>query len=206
MPAMTDRGLLSENPVIPGNDPAPDAPKNGPDALEQRVQRLEDAVALLQDTKRLEERIADRLAKRSKRGEPSPGATGGLIVDAGQKLLPAALNLIRTHTDQAAPQEGQPSPSPPRSWLLFDAYAEARAMVRMYFDPRYRPTLQAKVLPPVLFLAILTSWFWVPGTSITLIVMKVVDVLMAFLAFKVLSREVRRYRDLVQDIFVIPRP
>src|SRR5262249_47203176 len=84
-------------------------------------------------------------------------------------------------------------------WLLYDIYDEARTIVQMYFDRRYRMTWQARVIPLVILFAILTSWIWFPGTSILPTVLmvtvdKIVDILLAFCAIKILSREAKRYR------------
>ena len=53
--------------------------------------------------------------------------------------------------------------------------------------------------------AIATSWFWLPGTSllpsvVTTLVMKVVDLVLAFVLWKVLHREVTRYRATSPDL------
>src|SRR5208282_5619718 len=63
-------------------------------SVEQRLNRLEDALAALQDTRQLEQRIVARVAERVDRvpvavngGAPSAGT----IVDAGRRLLPAAV-------------------------------------------------------------------------------------------------------------------
>ena len=89
---------------------------------------------------------------------------------------------------------------------LFEAYDDLRSVVRMYFDPRYRRhmTWTAFLTPFVLLACILVVWFWMP-TSIPVLGMglafldKVVDVLLAFFAFKILSRELHRYRQVVRS-------
>ena len=82
-------------------------------------------------------------------------------------------------------------------------------MVRMFFDPRYLSTWPTRIVPlallALILLLILTSWIWLPGTSILptsimTIVDKIVDFALAFLAFKILQREARRYRELVTDL------
>src|SRR6516225_2982024 len=102
---------------------SPDARAEG---LELRVRRLEDAVAMLQDTRRVEDRIVERLSRRLKR-DASGGLKdpAGVIIDAGRQALPAALHLIRGQSENAEIQDGS-SPPAPRRWLLLDAYAEAR--------------------------------------------------------------------------------
>jgi hypothetical protein len=47
--------------------------------------------------------------------------------------------------------------------------------------------------------AALTSWYWLPGTSllpavVSSILVKAVDLILAFVLYKILSREARRYR------------
>jgi hypothetical protein len=61
------------------------------------------------------------------------------------------------------------------------------------------------LLPLVLLAAIATSWIWLPGTSIlptvvTTLVVKAVDLLLALVLFKVLHREVTRYRNSSPDL------
>jgi hypothetical protein len=208
---MADRGVMTEGSPAPGADELTTLPPENQAVLEQRVRCLEDAVAMLQDTKRVEERIVERLSRRLKRDAPgSSKEPAGVVVDAGRQLLPAALSFIRTQADNAEEASAGSPPPAPRSWLVFEAYTEARAMARMYVDPRYRLTWSAKVVPPVLLLAILTSWIWIPGTyllpfALVAVVVKVVDLVLAFLAIKVLIREVRRYRESTHDFPIVPR-
>jgi hypothetical protein len=93
-------------------------------------------------------------------------------------------------------------PRPHRGWLLFDALAEARAMVRMYFDPRYHLPWSARILPLVLLAFILLS-SWLPFMGIPLVgglLNKVLDLILAFFLFKVLGHEARRYRETAPDL------
>jgi hypothetical protein len=202
---MADRGAMSDGPATPNGSTHVDPPGETAAALEQRVRRLEDAVALIQDTRQMEERVVERVSVRLRReSAPALKESAGLLVNAGRQLLPAALTMIRTETAKAEPPVEASSGGGPRSWLVFDAYREARAMVRMFFDRRYRMSLPARVAPPMLFAAILTSWIWLPGTSLlpSLLatpLVKTVDVLLAFFAFKILSREARRYREVLSD-------
>ena len=199
---MIERGGISEQPAVPNRETAAPQPENGHLALEQRVRRLEDAVATLQDTCPLEERVVERVSRRLNRPTQALQESGG-VLNTRRQLLPAALDLIRTKADDA--QRRAPSGLPGRAWLFFDAYAELRTMVRMFLDPRYRPTWPARVIPLALLVLILTSWIWLPvpsilGTTILTLLDKMVDVALAFLAFKILSREARRYRELVTDL------
>jgi hypothetical protein len=71
----------------------------------------------------------------------------------------------------------------------------------MFSDYRYRRHMTwTAFLTPFVFLAcILMVWFWMP-TSIPvlgILLDKVVDLLLAFFAYKILSRELVRYRDMM---------
>jgi hypothetical protein len=142
-------------------------------SLEQRVQRLEDAVVVLQE------------------------AAGKPQVKAGP--APRESDNIMAGNPQEKPYVSAPEPaSTPRPpWLLVDILNESRAMVRMFFDIRYKVGWFTRLLVIILLAMIFTSGLWFPlayipwlGTPCD----KILDVLLAFLTYKVLSREARRYR------------
>jgi len=182
------------------NGPAPvdGAPPVRAELLEERVRRLEDAVAHLQDTKQLEERIAERLSSRLTRNsseaiQESPPARG--------KRPPPTATFAPAPTETNHATDAQKAvPTGWRGWLLFvEAYQEARTFIRMYLDRRYRPTWLGTVGPPAILLMILLSYFWIPFTSILPAVLerpleKIVDLVLAFLLLKILHREACRYR------------
>jgi hypothetical protein len=195
---MADRGHGTEvQAVAPNGDLAPAEAVKALTELDLRVTRLEDALATMHDTGPLEDRITERVTRRLDHGAAAAPPERGLLIDSRAHLLPQPLNHLE---DQSSPP-GQPLYGLRHShiWLLYDIYDEARAIVQMYFDRRYRMTWQARVIPLVLLFAILTSWIWLPGTSILptilmVIVDKIVDILLAFGAIKILSREAKRYR------------
>ena len=197
---MIDRGVTTEEAAAPAGGPAGLPPPSRLETLEQRVCRLEDAVAALQDTGRIEARVAERVSRRLSRNappvaQPAPDSAG-MIVHAGRGLLPAALNMLRPRADTAAlPPQGA------RPWILFEAYAEARAMVRMFFDRRYRVSWSACIIPAGALIIFLCSWLiigniWLIGTLLD----KAIDLVLAFLVYKVLSREVQRYLQAVTGL------
>jgi len=193
-----------------GSSLHPGNPPNGPlGVLEQRVHRLEDAVAALQDTRQLEERLVERVTDRVSRTRLAGRDAPGLVIEARRHLLPATIGLIQSATDApdaGALPEAQPARAP---WLIFDVYAEARAMFRMFVDPRYRMGRWTWLATAGLFVAILTSWIWLPGTFLlpgwfSTILVKAVDLVLAFFLFKVLSREAHRYRAMFPDLSAKP--
>jgi hypothetical protein len=185
-------------------DPAPHV-----QALEQRIGRLEDAVAALQDTRMLEERVVARVGERIHRSAPpAPCEPTNSLVDAGRRLLPATIQTIRAHagTIEGVARVAAP-PAVRRHWLLYDLFDELRTVAVMLLDLRYRPYLSwtACIGPPLLLTVILTSGYWlrllpfgslIADTPID----KFLDVILAFFLYKVLTREAQRYRDTFPDL------
>jgi hypothetical protein len=225
---MSDRVALTDGPEAAANAPAPGEPLVANTvSLEQRVRRLEDAVAQLQDTRLLEEHVLERLAARlppppppeptlapmpTSTPAPAPAPDpAAMIINAGRHLLPVAADVLRS--DPAASPASVPravaSGFLKRSWLVQDMYAELRSMVYMFIDPRYTLTWTGRVVPLVLVIAIATSFIWFPGIStlytlvspmLGLTVMKLVDLIMAYFFVKVLSREAARYRETAPNL------
>src|SRR5262249_38634168 len=91
----------------------------------------------------------------------------------------------------------------PKTWLLFDLWAEARAILRMYTDPRYRLRWPTRVVPPLLLIMIVTLGLWMPGTGVAVIgplLDKAITLALAFILFKFLGQEARRYRQTAPDL------
>jgi hypothetical protein len=131
-----------------------------------------------------------------------PPTSTAVLLDVGTRLLGAAATAV---TPTPAPLSAAP-PSAVHSgpfWLFWDTLAEARAIIRMFVDPRYHLRWSARVLPLVVLGAILTSYYWVPGTTIPLLgswINKAVDLVLAFVLFKWLGHEARRYRQMSPDL------
>ena len=90
-----------------------------------------------------------------------------------------------------------------RPWLLLDLVAEARAIVHMFFDPRYHLSWFARLAPLGLVALIFTSEWWFLGAKIPVVgavLSKAVDLLLAFVLFKILGHEARRYRETAPDL------
>ena len=190
-----------------GSPPAPErvppaSASSGDGMLEQRIRRLEDALAQLQDLQGMESRVAERVAGRLIQEKPAgpADAHAAVLLDFGKRLL-------RAPTDLAAAVAG-PGPIPPdrragRAWLVWEALAEARAIIRMFFDPRYRLSRSGRFLPIILVALIATSYYWVPLTSVPFfgtLLGKSVDLVLAFVLFKLLGHEARRYRETAPDL------
>jgi hypothetical protein len=157
-----------------------------PETLEERVRRLEDAVASLQDTRPLEDRLAERVAARLQSGEA--------LADKVVESRPAPPPVSAPIAPPPAPLPGLAYERPP--WLVFDVLAELRTIVRILFDVRYSMAWSTRLTVLVLLGLIFTSDWWCPLAWVHFvgwIFVKVVDLALAFVVYKALSREAQRY-------------
>jgi len=201
-----------ETPVAPPTAPAATL------SLEERVRRLEEALTLLQEQRAVETRASSSPAPTRPpdpppvaKVAPSPAAPAAaatpastaVLLDVGKRLLGAAAQVVPSALPPV-PNVAHPAERSGLLWLLWDTWAEARAIVRMFVDPRYHLPWSARVLPLVVLAAILTSKYWVPGSSIPFLgdwlLVKLIDLLLAFLLFKWLGHEARRYRQTSPDL------
>src|SRR5262249_7556096 len=129
--------------------------------------------------------------------------------ETGRKLLPAALDAVRSQGSGPRTPASRPSlPDLRNPWLLHDLYLELRAIWRMFVDPRYRLSWMGRFVPLVLFLAVLSSWYWLPFAGLLYdlsrilasVYVKLVDLFLAYLLAKVLVRESRRYRETFPEL------
>ena len=201
---IVERGARSSEPVARPENGADRSAAASLEQLEHRIRRLEEAVAGLQDTRPMEERIVERVTEKVAQATPGNKGSSGLIMEAGRQLLPSALGLASS--SRAFPENGPAAPgsSSRRGWWFFEAYDDLRAMIRMFYDGRYRPhmTWTAFLTPFFLVVCILAVWLLMP-TSLPLVgpllrvLDKLVDLVLAFFAYKILLREVRRYREML---------
>lgn len=180
--------------------------------LEQRVRRLEDALTSLQQQRQSEPRlltapVAARIVDPLPVLVPAPAVppqptSTAVLLDMGKRLLGAATQAV-VAPPMSVPRVSHSIERGGILWLMWDTWAEARIIVRMYVDPRYNLSWSARMLPLILLAAISTSYYWVPGTTIPLLgswANKAVDLSLAFLLFKWLGHEARRYRQTSPDI------
>jgi hypothetical protein len=94
-----------------------------------------------------------------------------------------------------------------RPWLLIDLLREVGAMVKMYMDARYRVRRATQLMVPlilVLFAAnyLLFHVLLIEIPVLTPIVERVIGIVLAVLLYKVLVREVARYRQTIAQFAV----
>jgi hypothetical protein len=178
--------------------------------LEQRLQRLEDVVAAVYDTRAMEERIQSKVLEKIRRepltytaparAEPEPPRAPLLL--AG----PAAARPSAQVYD--SPPEPPPPPPPlPAALagrlsgddlsLLLDMWTDLRTLWVMVRDPLYRVSWAGKVVPLTTLVYIVVWCFmgsWVTAI-LGLIGAVILQVTLTYLSFKLLGREFRRFRE-----------
>jgi hypothetical protein len=177
-------------------------------ALLERIEKLEEALAEVQDLQGIEQRITERVTTQLRGEKPTPTDSGSpklskaaALLDAGKHLIPSLVRADKPSPPSAPPPHSQPQSR--RMWLLWEAIAEARVIVRMYVDPRWSLSWMGRTVPPVLLVAFLLVYYWVPFTSFYVvgpIIERVVQLVIAFVLFKVLGHEARRYREKAPDL------
>jgi hypothetical protein len=156
--------------------------------VDSRVRRLEEAVAALQDTHLMEDRVADRVVQRLKR--LAGRENGSVVVESSTAIVPTAEATKSQSQSSFAP----PDPDRP-TWLLFDLWAEVRTFGKMLFDHRYPFSYSGRFGPICIAFVYVFCWFFVSGMPIIGgVVERIIDIILAVLLYKIMSREVRRYR------------
>jgi hypothetical protein len=182
------------------------APEASITPLIDRITKLEEAFAALQKLQGLEQRVTERITQLQLAAHPE-AAPRRPVVTAATAILDAGKTLMPVLTVPTAQPIVSPAPNAStaaqRMWLVWDTLAEARAILRMYVDPRYSLSWMGRTVPLILLAAFLTTQIWVPFSSVTWlgwIPIKAADLLIGFLLFKVLGHEARRYRETAPDL------
>jgi hypothetical protein len=208
-----EAGLTEHHPLLVPESSNGDAlAHESRDQLENRIRRLEDALAQLHE--RQEQQAHEAAAKPFAPvaqivTTPTPIRTAASD-SAGSFLFHVGKPFFNPPVASVAQPSQETSFAAGLRWteFLFDAYAEMRAIFRMFVDPRYQMSWMSRLVPLVLALLLFTSGFWAPGASLPgvgTLLEKVIDLPLAFLFFKVLSYEARRYRQTSPDLPLILR-
>ena len=180
-----------EDPVGPPPGVEPDAEPTG---LVDRIHRLEGEVAELRHTlSELAEIVVGDIRERREAAiavcAPVPEVPiPPSLVPGGETTL-KAVNALR------------------RPWLLFDLLREIGATVRMYMDPRYRVRRATQLMVPVILGLLVANYFLfnvlvVQIPVVSPVLERAIGILLAVLLYKVLIREVARYRQTIAQFAI----
>lgn len=193
--------------IDPTDDSEPTPPRaNGRrGALEERVRKLEAAVGELRESVPTEEAVAERVIARL--GNIA-GASRVLSGPVEAEYIPADAAPLAAPPPEPAPSGAvlRPPVVPPdpakRTWFLVQFGAELRLMAKMYFDPRYRVSRTAQFAVPAVIGLFALNYFlfavWFSIAVISPILERVVGVLLGVFLYKVLTREIARYREVLE--------
>jgi hypothetical protein len=187
-----------EDPAAPSPDHGRDAAGGPPVGLAERMHRLEGEVAELRHTlSELAEIVVGDIRDRREAAiavsAPLPEVPIPASLLPGGEATVKAINAVR------------------RPWLLFDLLREIGATVKMYMDARYRVRRSTQLMVP-LILALLVGTYlffnllFVQIPVLSPVLERALDILLAVLLYKVLMREVARYRQMVAGLAVGGRP
>jgi hypothetical protein len=191
--------------------------------LEERVHHLEDAVVALCHTEQLEQKVASKvidilqndplqpapLSQREQKPEqvavqramPIPIAVA--LADhqpspmTAAHLPPSNLSKVAEPIRLAMPLAGNMvNRVLPPSSIFRDIWWDLRVGYRMIRDPHYPMTLAGKVIP-IFALVYLTIWPWFSTWTglIGTVMNGLIYILVLYIAFKVIHRELHRYYD-----------
>ncbi len=92
-----------------------------------------------------------------------------------------------------------------KPWLLIELLRDCGATVRMYLDPRYRVRRSTQLMVPAILVLLLANYvffhlLFLQIPVLTEIVERLVAIVLAVLLYKVLIREVARYRQMLAQV------
>jgi hypothetical protein len=171
----------------------PEPPRETPD----RVGRLEGEVAELRDTIA---RFAELVI-----GEVKGLRQSHAELPAFPPAIAGELPVTVVNPEQSeASVAGTELPFSRRPWLIRELLHDLGTTVRMYLDPRYRVRRATQILVPLLVLLFgLNCFFFNIVFHVEILssaLEKLVDVVLAVLLYKVVSREILRYRQVIAKL------
>lgn len=182
-----------------GNGTSPEPGEPDQTAMEQRLQRLEDAIASLLDTKVVEQRIVERLGEQLQNVKQAAPPEPATSVVSNPPLRPAEMprdSTLAAMTSLATAALNSSLLQRPSPIQAFDLLSEMRAIPRMFLDKQYRTGLLAKAVVFGLVPLALTSQLWFPFAQIAIIgplIDKALVLIALYPAYRILSREAQRY-------------
>lgn len=118
------------------------------------------------------------------------GATPGTILPLMRLLPPPPEGTIL-----APPEQHEPAR---RGWFFAQLWADVRLAAQMYFDPRYRVSRAAQVAFPLFAVLLVFNYFffsvWFSIAVVSPVLERLLDVVIVVIAYRVLVRELDRYR------------
>jgi hypothetical protein len=146
------------------------------------------------------ERVLAKLAAMANEPQSLPPPERVLVLNTTQH--PAALTLAAPPPPQGAVlQPPDSAEQRKRSWFLLQLLSEIHLTLRMYFDPRYRISRTTQFALPSIALAMILNYFffsfWFSILFLSPIAERILIVVLGIVGYKLLTRELARYREVL---------
>ena len=164
--------------------------------LEERIRKLETALAdrPAGNDDAIADRVIARLSDLAAEHERNPDSRGLLVLGSAANSPPPPQGAIL----QPPAPAGEYAP---RMWFFTNLFAELRLVLTMYFDPRYRISRTTQFALPGMMLLLIFDYFffalWVPIPFLSPVLERLLAVAAGILIYKLLTRELGRYREVL---------
>lgn len=173
-------------------DPAP-----APPTLDDRLKRLEESINSLHSRAVVPHATEDELAERVLNLLTAKAAEHRAANGLGPPGLMPAAAVTAIPPEVGALPNGQTL----WGWFVAGVFSEVRTIARMYFDPRYRLSRVGQFgVPAILALFVLNYFFFAYTCALPVLPVigeRLVCVALSLALYKVLVREVARYRQVL---------
>jgi hypothetical protein len=125
---------------------------------------------------------------------PAPEAPGGATLGT---ILPL-MRLLPPPPEGTILAPPEPQDPARRGWFFGQLWADVRLAAQMYFDPRYRVSRTAQIAFPLFAALVVFNYFvfsvWFSISVVSPVAERLLGVILVVLAYRVLMRELDRYR------------
>ncbi|MGE3806232.1 MAG: hypothetical protein AB7K24_16310 [Gemmataceae bacterium] len=164
----------------------PAASGESPQAMEERMRRIEDALAAL----------VARQTEAEKPAGKGAFAEASELLEETRKILPTAKKALRAKDRAEKAIRAAADATSDERWVLVEAFAELRDILSMYVDRRYEVTWACWLVPAGGLLTMVLFYFTLGQIPIFgTILDKLADVFVLFVVYKILRRESVLYRE-----------
>ncbi len=205
---------MSEQPTTP--ESVPEELQNGSPSeladLQERLQRLEDAIASLQDTQVLEDRVYSRVTERFQSVLDTSGKATEHVTDQ-KKTGWTFFGGKKQTANQEVSEQGGPSENQVRvasavtgvggdrlrdMWFVTEVWRELGTILRMFTDVGYHIGWFARMATLILVPLMLLADYWVPFQTLPIpvlgpLIRNAAVMILGYFLYKILNREARHY-------------
>ncbi|MGL6096782.1 MAG: hypothetical protein ACRC7O_13420 [Fimbriiglobus sp.] len=163
------------------------APTVEVETVADRLRKLEQAIASMQNTEVVEQYVAQRVLDRLQTVPALNGSTpDGLAIGPLAAYIPTVVGAV-------LPGDGA------GTWSRVPVFGEFRLMARMYLDPRYRLSRVAQFGVPVVIGLMVMNYFFIGFAPVVgFLVERLFLIVLSVAMYKILAREAARYASVLE--------